>query len=202
MIYFAIVLAIYMIFLGIGLFRGLRGNRKFTLIAAQVYNARVKRMQSASYRRLREALEQKQLLRAILYIVAFNFGMLVVQFLLGLFLLAPFLAGLNGQTNGYLLSWAERKFIYPYGFLQALLQFSAFSTAASAGMAIGMGWLYYELSFTAALTLAPGRTAVVLLVALLLLFLGAAVEAAGPICRGVEGVPSLEALRRKAYLKL
>lgn len=202
MICFGIVLAIYMVFLGTGFFRGRRGKRKFAIIAVQLYNARIKRMQSVPYRRLREALEQKQLLRAVLYIAAINFGMLVMQFLLGLILLSPFLAGLNGQINGYILSWGDDRYVYPYGLLQSFLQFSAFSTAAGAGMMIGMGWLYYELSFQTALFLAPSRTVALLCVSLLLLFSGAVIEAAGPIHWGIEGIPSQDAIRRKVYLKI
>lgn len=202
MIYFGIMLAIYMIFLGTGLFRGRRGKRKFAIIAVQLYNARINRMQSVPYRHLREALEQKQLLQAALYIAAINFGMLVLQFLLGLILLAPFLAGLNGQISGYILSWGDDQYVYPYGLLQAFLQFSAFATAASAGMMIGMGWLYYELSFQASLFHAPVQTVAVLCVSLLLLLFGAVAEAAGPIYWGVEGVPSQDAIRRKVYLKV
>lgn len=200
--YFVLIYLVYWVFGSWGFYVAHKRQIRYRRLARQLYNARIDKLQRTPFSALVKSMEQKEYARAVLGIMAVNLNTVVLQFVLGVFLLAPFWAGFAGTVTGMVHAFGTKRTIFPYAVLKMIFAFAAFSVGGTLGMIIGVDWIFGEIEILQALQgnlplLFPG-----FMIALLFLLLHGLIEAAGPIFFEIESIPSLEAVRKKAHLPL
>jgi len=200
--YFFLIFAIYWIFGFWGFYVSRKQHIRFFRVARQFYNSRIDRLQRPPFSSLVKALEEKEYTRAVLGIVSINFNMVVLQFIMGVFILAPFLAGFAGAITGMVFSFGKKETLFPYGVLNLLFGFAAFSTSGAVGLMVGIDWIFNEMEIIQALWGNVSLIVTGMAISLIFLAINGLIEAAGPIFYDIENIPSIAAVRNKEYLSL
>ncbi len=200
--YFVLIYFVYWIFGTWGFYVVRKRQIRYQRLARQLYNARIDKLRRSPSSALVKAMEQKEYVKAVLGIMAINFNTVVLQFVLGVFLLAPFWAGFAGTVTGMVHAFGEKRTLFPYAVANMIFAFAAFSVGGSVGMIVGVDWMFGEMEIIQAL---QGNLPLIfsgLLISLILLMLNGLIEAAGPIFFEIHSVPSLEAVRKQEHLSL
>lgn len=195
---FGLVFLFYTAFTLVGLVSVRTGNIRAMRLAALCWNSRINLLHLPPAAALIQALADRQYRRAAVWAVIVNAGMAFLQFILGVLLLAPFMAGFSGIFAGYLLSTADRSSLAANALVR-IPGYGAFAAAAATGMLVGVEWIFRHSGLERALLLLSPEISRGLGLTLILLAAAGLAEVSFAR-RGIASVPPLKAVLEKEYL--
>lgn len=196
---FGLVFLFYAAFTLVGFLSVRLGNVRAARMAVLTWNARISKLNMSPFSGLIEALAHKDYGKIAVWSVLLNAWTVLLQFILGVLMLAPFMAGFAGMSVGYLFGVADRATLLP-NVPARIMEYGAFAAAGAGGLLVGVEWIFGGSGLERALlTLTPALYRIFGLT-FLLLTLGGLVEAS-LVRRGIGSIPPLDAIREKKYLK-
>ncbi len=199
---FGVMFLFYAAFTVVGFLSVRLGNVRAARLAALTWNSRINKLNMRPFTCLIEAMERGDYRGTAAWAVILNAGTAVLQFIMGVLLLAPFIAGFAGMSVGYLFSLGERDTLLPNALVR-IVEYGAFAAAGATGLVVGAEWMLYS---NAGLEQVLSGSMPFLYrgfgLTLLLLAAAGLLEAAFGVRRGVKGIPPLESVRNKEYLDL
>ena len=197
--YFSILYGVYWGCLLAGLIIVRSGTKIGKKLEKFTWNSRIRLWhKQPMYEYLFTAMEEKRYFVASLLVILFNLPMVIFQFITGLILLSPLVAGYAGTLVGLIIGQGKGKTFFVYSVFTLIFEFGAFAVAGAIGMMIGESWLLSDIQFLDSFGKVIGQISLYALLPLGCLLLNGLLEATGPFF-GIDGVPGIEAYRKQLY---
>lgn len=196
---FGLMFLFYAAFTVVGFLSVRFGNVRAAQLAVLCWNSRIDKLNKPPFTALVQALADGHYRRTILWTVLPNAGMALLLFILGVLLIAPFMAGFAGISVGYLFSVADRGTWLP-NLPARVVEYGGFAAAGGTGLLVGAEWIFGRAGLEQALVTLTPELHRGLVLTLVLLVLGGLLDAA-LARRGIPGIPPLESIRGKKYLR-
>jgi len=197
--FFSLLFGIYWACLLIG-FRVVRSQTNIgKRLEKFAWNSRIKMWRRQPvFEYLFSAIEKKKYLKSSFLVMLFNLPMVIFQFLGGLILLSPIIAGYAGVLVGLIIGQGRGKVFFMYTLATLLFELGAFAFAGAIGMMIGKSWLLSDISFLDSFGFVFRQLSLYMFLPFVCLMLNGFLEALGPFF-GIDGVPGIKAYRNHIY---
>jgi hypothetical protein len=143
-------------------------------------------------------MEKKKYFVASFLVILLNLPMVVFQFITGLILISPLVAGYAGTLVGLVIGQGKGRVFFVYTVSTLICEFGAFAFAGAIGMMIGESWLLSDIKFLDSFGMVIGQISMYGLLPLGCLLLNGLLEAMGPFF-SIDGVPGIGAYKKQIY---
>lgn len=179
----------------------MRNKNKFSVRLHELFvKKQIQKFQYPPFKNLLKLwISNKYLLTSITFILIIIIPAVIIFFLLGIILVTPLLAIVQGFTVGNLIGNFKTKEMY-WAIIVGMFEFGYWALSGALGIFVTLGFLYYEMSFGESLSNSVNILFSGYWIPLVIcIIINAFGEVAGPIYWKIKVPISLEALSKGQY---